>query len=269
LFNTVTGSGAIHNTGSTTATGDFTGFSGSYTHDTAFVSTTLNTATATSKDAAYVIASVQGSSQGMIAAGDGDYTLELGSLTGVADSLFRGGNVATGLTTLQVGNLNGNDTLSGSINNGVTKTIAFTKVGTGTMTLAGVNTYTGNTTVDAGTLALADDGELRFVIGANGVNNSISGTGTVTFDGDFNLDLTAADPTTGNSWTLVNVGTLNETFGSTFSLVGFTESANVHQRTVGTDTFSFTNTSGPGGSLQYTLPAGEPMNFVRLAVMPE
>lgn len=244
LFHTVTGSGTINNTGSTTVAGDFSGFSGTYTHNNALVSTAFNSATATSKDAAYVIASVQGSSQGMIAAGFDDYTLEMGSLNGVANSLLRGGNIATGLTTLQVGNLNGNDTFAGAINNGVTKTIAFTKVGTGTMTLSGVNTYTGNTAVNAGTLALADNGQLRFVIGANGVNNSISGTGSATFDGDFNLDLTAADPTTENSWTLVNVGTLTETFGSTFSLVGFTESANVHKKTVGTNTFSFTESTG-------------------------
>lgn len=54
-------------------------------------------------------------------------------------------------------------------------------------------------TVSAGTLALADNAQLRFVIGAtSGTNNRITGAGTVTLDGDFNIDpdLTDASPLT-------------------------------------------------------------------------
>ena len=46
----------------------------------------------------------------------------------------------------------------------------------GTLTLGGINTYTGNTTVNAGTLVLADNAQLRFAIGAtSGTNNHARG----------------------------------------------------------------------------------------------
>ncbi len=78
------------------------------------------------------------------------------------------------------------------------------------MTFSGTNTYTGNTTVTGGTLSLADNAQLRFTIGATGVNNLLtqSGTGTVSLDGDFVFDLSNAGTTIGNSWTLTS-GTIN------------------------------------------------------------
>lgn len=153
---TVTGGGAIVNTNTHTVSGDFTGFTGTYTHNSTFASTGFTSGTATSENAAYVLASEQGPSQGLIASGNGDYTLKMGSLSGVPNSLFRGGNVATGLTTLEIGALNTDTTFAGAINNGVTKSLALTKVGTGKLTLTGgVNTYSGDTLVLAGTLGLA------------------------------------------------------------------------------------------------------------------
>lgn len=118
------------------------------------------------------------------------------------------------------------------------------KSGAGTLTLAGLNTYAGNTTVNAGTLALADNARLHFVIGANGVNNSIGGTGTLQLDGDFTIDTTGANTTAGNSWTLVNVGTLAETFGGTFTVAGFTKAGTVWSKTEGATTWNFNETTG-------------------------
>jgi autotransporter-associated beta strand protein len=159
----VTGAGNINHNGGGQAlvTGDFSGFTGTYTHNSTVFSSVFNTSSATSAAAAYVIASTQGSFQGFIAAADGDYTLQMGSLSGVPNSLVRGGNFATGTTTLEIGALGTDSTFSGIIANGATKAIALRKVGTGTLTLEGANNYTGDTTVDAGILVITQDDVLN------------------------------------------------------------------------------------------------------------
>ena len=100
------------------------------------------------------------------------------------------------------------------------QTSFLTKDGTGTLTLGGMNTYTGNTTVNVGTLVLANDAQLRFVIGAtSGSNNQLVGAGTVVLDGDFAIDTTAAAALTSGSWTLENVTSLAGAYGATFTVV--------------------------------------------------
>jgi hypothetical protein len=90
--------------------------------------------------------------------------------------------------------------------------------------LAAANTYTGNILVTGTSGAvLAETGALAFAIGANGVNNTVTGTVAFTFDGTFNIDLTNAGNTVGNQWTLVDAANLIETFGGTFNIPGFTE----------------------------------------------
>lgn len=175
----VSGAGnVIGGTGATTTpTGNWSGFSGTYTHNSTTVSSVFNATTNTSASAAYVIASTQGSSQGMIAAGNGDYTLRLGSLSGVANSMFRGGNFATGTTTLQVGNLDTNTDFEGIIQNGTNKTIALTKEGSGILTLSGINSYTGATAVTGGTLLV--NGSTSATSGVSVTAGTLGGTGTI------------------------------------------------------------------------------------------
>ena len=115
-----------------------------------------------------------------------------------------------------------------TLNGAISGTAGFTKTGGGKLTLSGANTYTGTTTVSAGTLELAaTTGSFNFIPTTTGVSNKITGTGTLNLKGAFNIDLTGAVATVGNSWTLVNVGTLAETFDASFSVVGFTESSDV------------------------------------------
>jgi autotransporter-associated beta strand protein len=220
--NTVSGAGAINSTNSVVLTGDFSGFTGTFTHNSTTTSLSLNTATSTSKDAAYVVASVQGSSQGMVAAGSGDYTLEMGSLSGVADSLVRGGNVATGTTTLQVGNLGTNTTFAGAISNGVTKTLALNKVGAGSLVLSGTNLYTGATLVSAGTLLVngslgntavsVTDGTLG---GTGTIAGSVTVSGTGTFSPGASIEsIATAGLTMGSGTTLIYEAANNGSTGA-------------------------------------------------------
>jgi autotransporter-associated beta strand protein len=102
--------------------------------------------------------------------------------------------------------------------NVISGTGSLTTNGTGVTRLTAANTYTGNTTVNAGsTFSLTSTGELRFVLQDGGLSNQVLGAGTASFAGLFRLDATGV--TAPGSWTLVNVATLAESFDSnTFNL---------------------------------------------------
>ena len=123
---------------------------------------------------------------------------------------------------------------------------ALTKLGTGTLILSQTNTYTGNTTVNAGTLVLADNAQLRFVLGAtSGTNNSLSGAGSVTLDGDFVIVTTAADALASGTWTIENVSTLTGAYGANFTVSGFSDAGSDKWTKVnGSKTYTFDETTG-------------------------
>ena len=123
---------------------------------------------------------------------------------------------------------------------------SLSKSGAGDMTLTAINTYTGSTTVTEGALTLADNAQLKFALGAtSGVNNSISGAGTVTLAGDFVIDTTAADALSSGSWTLENVASLTGPYEDTFTVVGFTDAGdNQWTKTVSGKTYTFDETTG-------------------------
>jgi len=117
-----------------------------------------------------------------------------------------------------------NSTTSREFSGIVTGNLAIQKQGSNTVTLSGINTYSGDTSVTTGNLTVSATGALNggtstivasgatfslvgtylFNIGANGVNNSISGPGTLNLNGIFNLNLATATIADGNQWTLVN-----------------------------------------------------------------
>jgi hypothetical protein len=95
----------------------------------------------------------------------------------------------------------------------------------------GSNTFTGNIEMFAtggdasrARLTLADNANLNFVIGANGVNNSTFGTGTVTYAGDFFFDLTGAGTTIGDSWAVSAPSV--QSYGATFTVNSFNDVGN-------------------------------------------
>jgi len=122
-------------------------------------------------------------------------TLDLAGHNESFDSLNGSGRVDNsvgGANTLTVGTNNGNFTFSGVIQN-TSGTLTFVKVGTGRGTLSGNNTYSGDTIINAGTLALGSSSTLPVGVGrgnvvVNGILdivafnpsiNGLSGTGTV------------------------------------------------------------------------------------------
>lgn len=143
-------------------------------------------------------------------------------------------NTATGLRTF-----------SGVIS-GSSSSAGLTFAGTGTNTLSGANTYTGDTEVTGGRLNLADNAQLRFAIGASGVNNQlINSGGTINLDGDFVFDLTSAGTTDNDSWTIAT-GTIgyNSSFSVASTLGAFTDmGSNIWERTENSKTYRFTEST--------------------------
>ena len=123
----------------------------------------------------------------------------------------------------------------------------ITKVGNGSLVLTAKNRYTGNTTINAGSLELADDAQLRFLV-SDADSNTITGTGTATFKGDFSINTSAVSGTTGGIWTLVDRASLtDESFDdSTFTVIGFDDSNNdgIWTMTDAKGDWSFSETTG-------------------------
>jgi autotransporter-associated beta strand protein len=111
-------------------------------------------------------------------------------------------------------------TVALSVTNVISGSGALAKTGAGTLVLSGTNTYSGSTAINAGTLTLATNGSLRFVIGGSGTNNALSGTGTTTMRGQFAFDLTGASTATNATWTIV-ANTLANSYGTNFVVSGF------------------------------------------------
>jgi len=179
-------------------------------------------------------------------------------------------NASCTAVTLTVGQRDGSGTFAGVIadNTSGTGTLALTKDGSGTLTLSGANTYSGDTTVESGTLQLGSAGSLTFLIGSSGVNNAIcddaDADATLYLDGSFDFDLSGAGTTLGDSWEIVDIDSFfnSDIFGSTFSVTDFANiGTGLWEASYAGTSYEFSQTSG----LLRVVP--EPATFTLLALL--
>jgi autotransporter-associated beta strand protein len=173
----VTGGGAISSSNSYTGATTISGTAGWYNTHTLYV----NHANA-------------------LGAASGDLTISGGTVNLQSNTITRSGNVTISGGTVQMGTLSksgGNfDIQGGAINGILTGTAGLTKTGTNTAVLAAANTYSGATTVSAGTLEVASGGSISS-------SAIVSGTGTLDVDG------TAGSVTVAGGGTLKGDGTVS------------------------------------------------------------
>ncbi|MCE9615641.1 MAG: autotransporter-associated beta strand repeat-containing protein [Lentisphaerae bacterium] len=154
-------------------------------------------------------------------------TLDLNAFSEVINGLSGGGTVDTvagGSPTLTVGNNDQSSTFSGVLQNSA-GSLALTKTGTGTLTLSGANTHSGNTTVSTGTLNVSHSLALQnttVVSGGTGIvfDQSV-GTHAFTFGGlSGSTDLALQD--NGGNPVALTVGSngVNTTYSGIMSLGG-------------------------------------------------
>ncbi len=124
------------------------------------------------------------------------------------------------------------------------------------------NTFSGNLILNnARSRATFDNGGVfNFVLGDNGVNNAIKNTGggVLNLDGLFQINTSGANLTAGNTWNLVT-GTV-ASYGTNFSIQGFTNSGGVWTNGAGTLQFSQTT-----GALTALAAVPEPSSFAAIA----
>ncbi len=184
-------------------------------------------------------------------------TVDLGGTTqGVGNFTGTGGTVlnnATGTNvTFTIGNNNGTGgNFAGSIadHSTGTGTVALTKVGTGTLTLSGANSYSGATTVSAGALNIQNSAGLGNSSGVTvATGSALQLTGGISTTSAVGLSLIGTG--VGGNGALENVSG-NNTYSGLISLAGAT--------TLGSDTVATTLTlsntgtiAGTGGALTLT-----------------
>ncbi len=193
-----------------------------------------------------------GAFNGVVQIGSGTLAL---TKTGTGVETLTGANTYTGATTIGTGTLQvGNGGATGALGagavtdnavlifdlsapaavaNAIIGTGVLTQAGTGTTTLTGANTYSGTTTIGAGTLQIGnggmtgtlgtgpvtDNAALRFDLSIESiVANVISGTGSLTQAGSGGINLTGANSYTG--LTTISAGVLGVGNGGTIGTLG-------------------------------------------------
>ena len=138
-------------------------------------------------------------------------------------SLAGDGNVSIGALSLTVGTNNLDTEFAGTIDDGTHSTGSLVKIGTGSLTLSGANTYDGGTTLSSGVLLVMNQsgsatgtGAVQVNSGTLGGSGIISGTATIGSSGGSSAFLAPA-ATTGKQMTLHLAGALTFKRGGTYT----------------------------------------------------
>ena len=161
-------------------------------------------------------------------------TTKLGSLAGFGYLDVAG--------TVEVGNLNTNTTFSGIVrNNGSAGTLR--KVGTGTLTLSGASSYTGATTVNAGTLQIGN-GSAGSIATTSAV--SVANGATLAFNQANNATFSNAIANTGNVKGVQSSGVTNTLSGVISGVGGVTQNSGGTMNLSGVNTYTGATTVNAG-----------------------
>jgi autotransporter-associated beta strand protein len=121
----------------------------------------------------------------------------------------------------------GNFTVNGAINTsgGSITDRTVTKTGNGTLTLNGANSYLGNTTISAGTLALNGNTTSAIALGegtvlALALTNQVVSTNTLSFAGNATVSITGT-PEAATTYNLLTASAITGTPALTSPIVGF------------------------------------------------
>ena len=142
-------------------------------------------------------------------------TYTFGSISGGASASLQGSDNGSGTDIYSIGSLNLNSTFAGAIVNG-SHTLSITKTGTGTLTLSGISSYTGATTVSSGTLlvtgalgntaATVTNGAQLVVIGSTAGTSTVQSGGQLSGSGTFSGAITAQSNSTVSPGTTAGAG---------------------------------------------------------------
>lgn len=181
-------------------------------------------------------------------------TVDIGELGGTSLSSVGTGSLSPANTTWRVGFKNTDQTFNGTI----ASSVSITKVGTGTWSLSGLNTYTGSTTISNGVLALT---------------NGVSGDGAISGSASIFINAGAALDVIGRSdGTLpLNPGQVISGNGTLRGILDTTAGGTVSPGggiTGGLGTLTVTNTINLGGTAWMKLNRASSPNSDRLVSAP-